>query len=145
MINLNATERKGFFSIDALFALTLLLVITTSIMALSEVRRKSAEVIETKLEAEIIADRLVAAINSVYANGPNFSLNIKLPENIGPHSYRILSDNSVGLLTVEIANGETVTINVACKKFQNFVLERENLSKKIQIFWEDSQLCISGR
>ncbi|MEM4188539.1 MAG: hypothetical protein QXN56_05230 [Candidatus Hadarchaeum sp.] len=144
MINLTSAEKRGFFSVDALLALSLLVIIATSLITLSEGRRKSAEAIEIHLEAKMIGDRLAAAINSVYVNGPNISLSLKLPENIGPYQYRVSSDNSVGLLTVE-SSVEVVEIRTICKNFQNFVLERENLAKKIQIFWEGSQLCIVGR
>lgn len=143
MINLCRSEKKGFFSIDALLALTLLLVVSTLLITLSEERRKFAESIETNLEAKIIGDKLAAAINSVYVNGPNFSLSLNLPENIG--LYRIFSDNSAGLLTIESINGGVIEINTTCKNFKNFVLDRENFGKKIQIFWEGAQLCIVGR
>ncbi|WP_342819056.1 hypothetical protein [Candidatus Hadarchaeum sp.] len=121
-----------------------MVIVATSLITLSEGRRKSAEAIEIHLEAKMIGDRLAAAMNSVYVNGPNISLSLKLPENIGPYPYRVFSDNSVGLLTVE-SSVEVVEINTVCKNFKNFVLERENLTKKIQIFWEGSQLCIAGR
>ncbi|MGB9521226.1 MAG: hypothetical protein ACPL6F_00580 [Anaerolineales bacterium] len=135
-------ENSGFFSIDALLALTLLLVITTSLLHLYEDRRKSAEALGTGLEAKMIGNRLASAINAVYVNGPNFRVEIKLPENVEDHKYRIFSDNSVGLLTVEISSGETVETKIACRNFKNFVLEFENLGKKIEIFWEESQICV---
>ena len=145
MGGLRKRKNKGFFSIDALLALMLLLMVSTSFLNLYEKRKRSAESIGTNLEAKMVGDKLAAAIDTVYVNGPNFRLSLELPENVGAFSYRIRSDNLARLIIIENPNCEPVKALLICKNFKNFVLDRENLGKRIQIFWENSQIWIVTR
>jgi len=135
-------ENSGFFSIDALFALMLLLLISASFLNVYEGRKKSAELIGASLEAKMIGDKLASAINTVYANGPNFSLNINLPEKIGNYSYRIFFDNNTRQISIENSNWESVKVMVLCKNIKNFELYQENLKKQIRVSWEGTQIMV---
>jgi hypothetical protein len=135
-------ESRGFFSIDALFALTLLLTITAAFLNIYEGRRASAEGIGANLEAKMIGEKVASAINTVYANGPNFSLKVDLPENISGYSYKISLDNSIRRISVENSAWGTVAVPIVCKNVKNFVLNQENMKRQIRVFWEGSQLRI---
>lgn len=135
-------ENSGFFSIDALFALTLLLTITAAFLNVYEGRRESAEAIGANLEAMMIGEKFASAINAVYANGPSFSLKIELPENIGKYSYKIYLDNNTRHISVESLACGTVVVSVVCKNIKSFVLNQENLKRQILVFWEGSQLRV---
>ncbi len=135
-------ERRGFFSIDAMFALTLLLMVSAAFLNIYEGRRASAEAVGANLEAKMIGEKVASAINTVYANGPNFSLKVDLPENIGSYAYKISFDNITRRISVENAAWGTVKVPVACKNLKNFVLSQENLGRQILVFWEGVQLRV---
>ncbi len=137
-------EDKGFFSIDALFAVTLLLIVTASFLNVYQGREASAEAMGSGLEAKMIGEKLASAINAVYSNGPNFSVNVELSENIGSHTYSISFDNSVRMLSIENSIWQPVKVPVICKNVKNFVLNRENLGRQILVFWEGAQLRVKN-
>ncbi|KUO42576.1 MAG: hypothetical protein APZ16_01990 [Candidatus Hadarchaeum yellowstonense] len=128
-----------------MLALTLLLIISASFLNLYEARKKSAELLGSNWEAKIIGEKLATAIDTVYVNGAKFSLGIELPESIGGHQYKVYLDNLKGQLIIESNDGEIVTTTVVCKNIKNFLLDRENLKNKIEIFWEESQICVGAR
>lgn len=135
-------DSKGFFSIDAVFALTLLLIISASFLNVYEGRKKSAEGIGAKLEAEMIGEKLASAINTVYANGTSFSLAVNLPENAGSYSYQISFDNSTRQISLSGPAWGAIKTMVTCRNVKNFVLGQENLKKSIRVFWGDNQIMV---
>ncbi len=133
---------KGFFSIDALFAVTMLLMVTASFLNVYQGRKASAEAVGSGLEARMIGEKLASSIDAVYANGPNFSLKIELPENIGSYPYSISFDNTTRLISIENSFWQPVRVPVLCKNVKNFTLDRENLGRQILVSWEGSQLRV---
>lgn len=134
---MKSRETRGFFSIDAVFALTLLLMISASFLNVYEGRKKSAEGIGAKLEADIIGDQLASAINTVYSNGTSFTLTINLPENVSSYSYQISFDNSTRQISLSDPTWGAIKVMVTCKNVKTFVLNNENLRKPIRVFWDD--------
>lgn len=130
-------HERGFFSIDALFAVTLLLVISASFLNIYEGRNQAAELMGARLEARIVGEKLAAAINTVYANGSNFELYVDLPSKIGSYCYQIKFDNATRQVLVENSAWGTVSVGVVCKNVENFVLGQENLENTIQLYWVD--------
>lgn len=135
-------RERGFFSIDALFALTLLLMISSSFLHVYEGRKEAAEPIGARLEAQIVGEKLAAAINTVYANGSNFELRVNLPENIGSYSYQITFDNNTRQISVENLAWGAVSVGVVCQNVRNFVLGPENLQSTIWVYWAENQIRI---
>ncbi|MFH1821884.1 MAG: hypothetical protein ABH852_05555 [Methanobacteriota archaeon] len=135
-------EKRGFFSIDALFALTLLLIVTASFMNIYEGRKRSAELIDDRLEAKIIGEKLAAAMNTTYVGGATFELRVNLPENVGKHSYLVTFDNVKLQISVENSAWGAVRIGVACKNAANFVLGPENLRNYIRVYWDGNQIMV---
>lgn len=86
---IGSSERKGFFSIDAFFALMLLLTISMMLLGLANERKEAAKTSSASQEADIIAEKLAASVNSVYANGENIELRISLPSTIENESYEV--------------------------------------------------------
>lgn len=136
------SERRGFFSIDAFFALTLLLMISASFMNIYEGRKRSTGLMDDRLEAKIIGEELASAINTTYAGGTGFELCVNLPENIGSHSYRIILDNTKRQIFVENSEWGVVRVGIACKNVENFVLGPENLKRAIRVYWKENQIRI---
>lgn len=135
---------KGFFSMDALFAVTLLLLVSASFLNAFEGRRQAAELMGARLEAKLVGEKLAAAINTVYANGPNFELRVNLPGSIRNCAYRIAFDNSVRRISVENSFWGSVAVGVVCKEVRNFVLGPENLRRTILVYWAENQVMVSG-
>lgn len=129
----------GFFSIDAMFAVTLLLMITLTFTNVYEARETSADLMVTKLQAKMVGEKLAAVINSVHANGENFSLTITLLENVFGHQYAVRFDNSTAVVTLAGTWG-SVSSGVVTTSVKNFVLAPENLLSQIRIYWSDNQI-----
>lgn len=136
------TKNRGFFSVDALFAVTLLLIISTSFLNLYEGRKAEAELMGARLEAKMIGEKFAAAINTVYANGLSFELYVDLPENIGSYLYQITFDNTTRQISVENSAWGAASVVVACKNVQNFVLGSDNLENTIRVYWMGNQIKV---
>ncbi|GAI55596.1 unnamed protein product, partial [marine sediment metagenome] len=80
-----------------------------------EGRRGAAELMSARLEAKIVGEKLAAAINTVYANGSNFEIDVDLPQKIGSHFYKIEFDNTARQVVVENSAWGTVGVGVVCK------------------------------
>ncbi|HID60371.1 MAG TPA: hypothetical protein EYP46_00750 [Hadesarchaea archaeon] len=133
---------RGFFSIDAMFALTLILIISTSFLNLYGGRKAGVELSGARLEARLVGEGLAAAINTVYANGSNFELYLGLPENIGGYSYRIAFDSFTRQISVENSAWGTTNVGVIPKNVQDFVLESGDLDDSILVYWDDDQIRV---
>jgi hypothetical protein len=136
------TENRGFFSIDAMFAVTLLIIVSTSFLNLYEGRKVSAELMGARLEAKMVGEKFAATINTVYANGPNFKLYVDLPENIGRYFYQITFNSTTRQISVENSAWGTVSVGVVCNNVQNFVLGPENLENSILVYWVENQVRV---
>jgi len=139
------TDNRGFFSIDALFAVTLLLIVSASFLNIYEGRKVSAELMGARLEAKMAGETLAATINTVYANGSNFELSVHLPENIGRYFYRITFDNTARQISVENSAWGAVSVGVVCKNVRNFVLGHENLENSIRVYWVENQIKVVSK
>lgn len=137
-------DKKGFFSVDALFAVMLLLLISTSFLNIYEGRKAGAELMTAQLEAKMVGERLAAAINTVYANGSCFELRVSLPENVGSYCYQISFDNSTRQISVENSAWETIVVTVGFENIRNFTLGRENLQDAIRLYWVDNQMRVEN-
>ncbi|MBA7604352.1 hypothetical protein ES703_11472 [subsurface metagenome] len=135
-------RERGFFSIDALFAVTLLLMVSSSFLHVYEGRRGAAELMSARLEAKIVGEKLAAAINTVYANGSNFEIDVDLPQKIGSYFYNIEFDNTARRVVVENSAWGTVGVGVVCKNVWDFVLERENLENTIRVHWVENIVMV---
>ena len=71
---------NGFFSIDAMFAVTLLLMIVLSFTNVYEARTQMAELMGAKLEAQALAEKIAGIVNAVHAGGENMEIRFRLPE-----------------------------------------------------------------
>jgi hypothetical protein len=132
-------QESGFFSIDAMFAVTLLLMITITFTNVYEARQTAAEHMAAGLEAKLACEELAAAINSTYASGESFRLKLKLSENAAGYAYLIRFDNSAATL-IALGNWGAVTAKVACNNVRNFELGPDDLRKIIEVRWVDNQL-----
>lgn len=139
------TDNRGFFSIDAMFAVTLVLIISTSFLNLYEGRKASAELMGARLEAKMVGETLAAAINTVYANGSDFELRVDLPENVVSYGYQITFDNTTRQILVENSAWGSTGARIVCKNVQNFVLGPENLENTIRVYWADNQIKVVSR
>lgn len=135
-------NNRGFFSIDALFAVTLLLLVSASFLNMYEGRKQATEVMGAKLEAKLVGEKLAAALNTVYANGSNFELLLDLPENAGDYGYQITLDNSTRQISVENSAWSAVSVVIVCNNVENFVLDSENLGKTVRVYWAENQIRV---
>jgi len=129
-------DRKGFFSIDALFAVTLLLMISGVLLNLYEGRGQAAAWSSTANEAKMACEKLAAAINTVYASGPDSELYLDLPTTIDNYVYTLSYDSSHRQIIAEMPElgitERTSKAAVACKNIQ---LENLDFSRQIWVRW----------
>jgi len=99
-------DRRGFFSIDALFVLILLVTISGVLLNVSENRAETVERVGLAYEANMIAEKLAAIIDTVYANGggsPDFELELDLPPLSTGHNYTVSFDSDNREVIVDIS------------------------------------------
>jgi len=137
-------DKKGFFSVDALFAVMLLLLVSTSFLHIYEGRKAGVELTTAKLEAKMVGEKLAAALNTVYANGSYFELRVSLPENVGSCRYQISFENSTRQISVENSAWETIVVTVGFENIRNFTLGWEDLQDEIRLYWVDNQMRVES-
>ena len=129
-------DRRGFFSIDALFAVTLLLMVTGVLINLYQGRNQVVAWSSAAEESKMASEKLAAAINSVYATGQDSELYINLPTTIDNHSYTLSFDPTHRQVIANIPGADitegTWKAAVTCK---NVLIENLDLSKKIWVHW----------
>lgn len=138
-------DRQGFFSIDAIFAVALLLTIAGVFSNVYNGRNQAATWIGVGAEAKSTCEKLVAAINTVYANGSALDLCIDLPATIGGHAYVILFDNIDREITINVPEigitGSTAKATTTCR---NITLGSLDTSKRVRVYWENSSVKVTN-
>ena len=134
-------DRRGFFSIDALFAVTLLLMVTGVLINLYQGRNQVVAWISAADESKMASEKLAAAINTVYATGQDSELYIDLPATIDNHTYTLSFDSThrqiiADMPGLDIAEG-TSKAAVTCK---NVLIENLDFSRKIWVHWLGSNI-----
>ena len=134
-------DRRGFFSIDALFAVTLLLMVTGVLINLYQGRNQVVAWSSAADESKMACEKLAAAINTVYATGQDSELYINLPATIDNQTYTLSFDSThrqivADMPEYDIAEG-TSKAAVTCK---NVMIENLDFSRKIWIHWLGSNI-----
>jgi len=129
-------DRRGFFSVDALFAVTLLLMISGGLLNLYEGRGQAAAWINAANEAKMACEKLAAAINTVYAAGPASELYLNLPATIDNYTYTISYDSTHRQIIAEVQElGITERTSKAAVACKNILLENLDFSRRIRVRW----------
>jgi len=129
-------DRRGFFSIDALFAVTLLLMISGVLLNLYEGRGQAAAWSSTADEAKMTCEKLAAAINTVYATGPASELYLDLPATIDNYAYTISYDSTHRQIIAEVPEIDiTERTSKAAVECKNILLENLDFSRRIRVRW----------
>ena len=129
-------DRRGFFSIDVLFAVTLLLMVSGALLNLYEGRSQAVAWIGASGEAKMACEKLAAAINTVYADGPASELYLRLPATIDNHAYTISYDSTHRQIIAEVPGvGVTESTSKAAVACKNIVLENLDPSGQIRVRW----------
>lgn len=135
---------RGFFSIDALFAFILLVTISSVLLNASESRTEAVEWMSAAHEADMVAEKLAAMIDTVYANGangPDFELRFNLPETIAGSNYIVSFDSENGEVLVDVPDAG-VTSNVAKASVvpRNVVFGSIDPGEKVVVRWTDGNI-----
>ncbi|KXA91243.1 hypothetical protein AKJ57_01885 [candidate division MSBL1 archaeon SCGC-AAA259A05] len=135
-------KEKGFFSIDALFAIILLLLTLTTLVNLYSGRRSMARETRERLEGEIIAQKLAGAINIVHASGNPLTLNLHLTENIIGRDYTVQFDEDAREILIKFTgDGQNPSFARASVVVDELDLAGlENVSRKIRVCWGDDNI-----
>ncbi len=138
-------KENGFFSVDALFAMILLLLVIGTFVNIYQGRSEMATETRKNLEGKMIGEKLAGAINTVYSTGDPLILRIDLPENIVRSKYSICFESSSREVTIN--SGETEggpKIASSWSVPDEVEISDLNFSEKIQIFWENSKIRVKN-
>ena len=138
-------KKNGFFSIDALFAMIMLLLVVGTMINVYQGRSQMATETRRKMEGKMIGEKLAGAINSVYSSGDPMTLSIDLPENIIDEGYSISFDSisrKIVLKRGETENGPEIANSWSVSN--QVEISNLDFSKKIQIFWENSVIKVKN-
>ncbi|KXB06599.1 hypothetical protein AKJ52_01950 [candidate division MSBL1 archaeon SCGC-AAA382C18] len=134
-------EERGFFSLDGLFAMILLLLIVGNFVNIYQGRSEMVEDTRKRLEGKMINEKLAGAINTVYATGKPLTLNIDLEENILGEEYTIDFNNNSRDTLIKIS-GKTKSLATSDVIPENIQLKNLDSPKKVRIFWENSKIKV---
>lgn len=131
-------RRRGFFSLDAIFALTLLMIVCSSFLHVYRVRMESARGMVEELEMRMVGEELAGAINSVYSNGSGLELKLRFPTG---SSFTLSFDSSTG--EVVVRKGErSLRAGTVCNNVETFLLTPENLERPLRIYWGENRIRV---
>lgn len=136
-------DRRGLFSVDALFAVTLSLAVAATLTNLYNGTNQAATWASAGGEAKLTCEKLAAAVNTVYANGSSFELYLELPATIQNRVYSIYLDNSKREITIVVPGAgvieNMVKATVACKNFPSGTLTPSN---RVRVYWADNSVRV---
>jgi len=138
-------DSRGFFSIDVIFAVTLLLTIAGVFSNVYSGRNQAATWIGVGMEAKSTCEKIAAAVNTVYANGSTSELYIDLPATISGHTYAISFDNLRREIMIDVPDvgitGSTAKAATTCK---NIVLSILDPSKRVRVYLENNSVKVAN-
>jgi uncharacterized protein (UPF0333 family) len=128
-------DNKGFISIEYLFSIFVILIITIPLLFLSQSAIESSFNIEDSVSHRLILDEVAATISQVNSNGEGYSKVVKLPSDKG--YYEITVENN--RLTIEYGGkkGETLlplsNIDSKCKLYSghSYVISKNSEGKLV--------------
>jgi hypothetical protein len=130
---------RGFFSMDALFALTLLMLVCSSLLHVYQGRMEVARGISWGLEARMVGEELAGTINAVYSGGSGLELRLRVPDR---PPLTLAFDNSRGEVVVRGEGGE-VRVGTVCNNVENFLLPPG--AGILRVYWEENRIrVVSG-
>ena len=133
--------RRGFFSIDALFAVTLLLMVTGVLINLYQGRDKVVAWSSAADESKMACEKLAAAINTVYATGQDSELFIDLPAAIDNYSYTLSFDSTHRQIVADMPGADiSAGTSKAAVTCNNILIENLDPSKKIWVHWSGGNI-----
>lgn len=142
------SDDRGFFSVDAFFALLLLITVASGLLTIAQESKERSQDIARLYEQDMSAEKLAAAINTVYAKGSSLELRINLAENalgenyslrLDTKNHMIIVENSQNGLSSPIGKAHIIPINLP-----TITLGHDNLSKTILIQWADDNMKVTG-
>lgn len=100
-------DEHGFATAELIFVTLIVLLILMGMMSLV-----SNEMDKTQVgnigQARMLGENVAEAINTVYANGPGYSIRLNIPNNL---NVKISINNSTDSAVVYILNNQNTTVN----------------------------------
>lgn len=134
-------NNKGFFSIQYLFSLFILILIATFILAMSINLFNSEQNIEKHITSRMVLDSVSDSINQVSSNGEGYSKEITLPNKIAGNSYILkVSKNEIvfkgggkiaknSIMPVVLSNGNVKVDGIDLYGGNSYVIRKYEDSK----------------
>ncbi len=144
-------DEKGYFSIDAVFAVLILVAVSSTFITGARQNKAMAKETSAQIEQKMALEKIAGGINKVYANGygegKTFEMKMDVKENILEDNQRIMVNTENRFLYIkDLADGSISPIkaNIIPSNIENFSLNPDNLSGKILIKWGEENIRLKG-
>ncbi len=87
-------DSKGIATIDFLFTIFLMLIISIGVLNLIEDKLNTTKNIEEDIQGRLILNKVSDSINQLNSNGKGYSKKIDLPQSIANHNYIIIIESN---------------------------------------------------
>lgn len=140
------SRKKGFFSIDALFAIILLLLVTSTLINLYQGRAQMVEGSRKKMEGKMISEKLAKAINTVYTSRKPLSMELDLPENVLDQNYTIEFHKDSRNISLKFSDGGNSSKYTATPVVVDEleISEPLDFSQKIMVHWINNEIKVEN-
>ena len=133
-------EKKGFLSIDFLFSVVFLLMITANFFSVYEGRYRVARETGRDLHGRMTSNKLAGPINNVYTSDGALSVEMEFSENIFGENYWLGFNREETEVFTTFDNDMSNNPATGASVFDDFVVGMENgiSPGKVEVFWEDN-------
>ncbi|MFP4005418.1 MAG: hypothetical protein ACLFUR_01710 [Candidatus Hadarchaeia archaeon] len=142
-------KNSGFLSMDALFALLIVLLLMGPLVNLYSEREETSEDTQVLLESRMICEQLAGSVNVLVATGEPLSLRLDLQDNIGDSSYSLAFDEEMRKIYVDGSSlpevgfsSGSVSAQVAAKRVDN--LGNIDPRGRIEIYWNEDTITVKN-
>jgi len=129
---------EGFFTVDAFMALFLLTTVVTALLSTYEARMEVADSLGLSTEAKMVCEKIAAAVDAVYRDGPSLSLRFELSRGVR-ENFVVYFDRDGRAIVAENSemgvSGAVARAPVVCSNVLDFELWPENLRRTIVVRW----------
>ena len=139
--------QRGFFSIDAFFAVMLLVTISGILLSSAETTELSASWIGATQEAKMVTERMAAMIDITYSSGNGFEITFDMPTQVCRYNYVLRVDNHQKAITIENLDynidPSIIKSRIVCNNIENTTLSSSSFSAlQVKISWDENQLKV---
>ena len=149
--NMRLDNEKGYFSIDAVFAVLILVAVSSTFVTGARRNKAMAKETSAQIEQKMALEKIAGGIDKVYANGygddKTFEMKMDVKENILEDNQEIMVNTKERFLYIKDSADSSISpikANIVPSNIENFSLDSDNLSGKVLITWGKENIKLRG-